>query len=33
VKPFHAPALELPKEVEQKVYDMAAKGGPLEGLF
>jgi len=33
VKPFHAPALELPDEVEKKVYDMAAKGGPLEGLF
>ncbi|ADD69350.1 Carboxylyase-related protein [Denitrovibrio acetiphilus DSM 12809] len=33
MKPFHAPALELDAAVERKVMDMAAKGGPLEGLF
>ena len=32
-KPHHAPALEMDPAVERRVYEMAAKGGPLQGLI
>lgn len=33
VKPHHAPVMQEDPEVTAKVEQMAAKGGPLEGLF
>ncbi len=33
VKPFHAPPLENDPIVERKVDELAAKGGPLAGIF
>ena len=32
-KPHHAPPLEGDPEVERRVDELAAKGGPLEGLY
>ena len=32
-KPHHAPALEEPPEVTQKVNELACKGGPLHGVI
>jgi 4-hydroxy-3-polyprenylbenzoate decarboxylase len=33
LKTYHAPPLEADPDVERRVEDMAARGGPLEGLF
>ncbi|XPV77476.1 MAG: UbiD family decarboxylase [Desulfovibrio sp.] len=33
LKSYHAPALEPDPTVERKIEEMAAKGGPLHGLF
>ncbi len=33
IKPHHAPALEEDPNVTQRIEALAAKGGPLEGLF
>ena len=33
IKPHHAPVLEEDPEVTEKIEAMAARGGPLEGLF
>lgn len=33
IKPWHAPALEMDPDVEKKVMEMGAKGGPLHGLI
>ncbi|MFN6049433.1 MAG: 3-octaprenyl-4-hydroxybenzoate carboxy-lyase, partial [Planctomycetia bacterium] len=32
-KPHHAPALEEPPEITQKVNELASKGGPLHGVI
>jgi 4-hydroxy-3-polyprenylbenzoate decarboxylase len=33
IKPYHAPVLEINPDIEKKVMEMGAKGGPLHGLI